>query len=325
MPELELIRGPLSTEHLRAVAALYGVTDDKYGDSAYCEHLFNHNPFGPALHAFAVENSQFVGHYCLIPYDLVLDGTRIKAAKGEALHVSDTHRRSECDGVPTSSALLQGAQRLAEEQKLEISFAIVGAPGVIRLFQRCGYEHRPFTVRDWVVPATKALPLAQILRTKVAAAAAAIKSREALLQVDFQRVRQHLPMVLKTPVGAWSPFLEIEALEWFGKAPGNLFFALGEAVGWLTQTHSDWEVLCTFTSSSSAAEKLRFATELRKEATARGIDRIRVPLLQSVEPDMVEAFATIARRQIDREISFVARGTPKLEKPAPLPFLWSHF
>lgn len=325
MPELQLVKGPLSQEMLAEVASLYGQTDGKYGSVQHCELLFNKNPFGPALHAFARDGSRPVGHYCLIPYDMVVDNQRVRAAKGEALHVAEDYRRSECEGVPTSSALLEGAQRLAQQESVDISYAIVGAPGVIRLFGRCGYAHQPFMVRDWLVPQFKALPLPRLLKVKLAGARARLSSAEPLREVDFAAVRRKLPLVLRSAPGAWQPVLEPETLQWFGDAPSNRYFQLAEGVVWVAQTHQDWEVLCTFSQGASWAQRLRLALELRHEATRRGIDRIRVPFLQGIEPEMLVAFELLARRHVDREISLVVRSQTALGPASPLTFLWAHF
>lgn len=323
--QLHLLKGPLSEEGLAEVAGLYGKTDGKYGSVEHCRLLFNENPFGPTLHAFARDGGKAVGHYCLIPYDIMLEGERVKAAKGEALHVSESHRRSQCDGMPTSSALLEGAQRLASEEGIEVSYAIVGAPGVIRLFGRCGYSHQPFMVRDQLVPRSKALPLLQRARSAVVALKARLSCPHSLREVSFEDLRAGLPLNLSCPTGAWQPVLLPEVLEWFGKAPCNRFFQLAEGMVWVAQTHDDWEVLCTFSQGSSSAGRLRLVAELRKEATLRGIDRIRVPYLQGIEPEMQAAFAFLARRQVDREISLVVRSERSLAAVSPLTFLWAHF
>jgi hypothetical protein len=325
VPELDLVKGPLSDQMLVEVAELYGKTDGKYGDVEHCRLLFNLNPFGPALHAFAREQGAAIGHYCLIPYDLNFNGTEVRAAKGEALHLLADYRRSDCRGVPTSNALLDGAQELARQEKIPISYAVVGAPGVIRLFQRCGYEHRPFQIHDLVVPKTKALPLARVLQAKGAEFSARLSSSAALVEVDFQAVEEHLPLQLECPDGAWQPVLKPETLRWFGKAPNNRYFKLGRGVVWLTQTHDDWEVLCTFTHRCSEGDRRRFVSELRKEATSRSIDVIRVPLLPGVEESMRKAFKVLARRQVTREISFVVRSSQPVGPASPLGFLWAHF
>lgn len=325
MPELDLVRGPLSEESLAEVAALYGKTDGKYGSVDHCRLLFNANPFGPALHTFARDEGKAIGHYCLIPYDMNVRGDRVRAAKGEALHVDEAFRRSECDGLPTSSALLEGAQRLAEGEGIAVCYAIVGAPGVIRLFGRCSYAHQPFMVRDLLLPRVKALPLGRIAALKLAEGKARLSSSEPLREVGFEAVKARLPMPLTCPEGAWQPVLLPETLEWFGQAPSNRYFQLADGVVWVAQTHEDWEVLCTFTATCSTAQRTRLAAELRHEATRQGIDRIRVPFLQGIEPEMLTAFTPLSRRQVDREISLVVRSSTPLGPASPLTFLWAHF
>ncbi len=325
MPELDLVKGPLDEAGLAEVAALYGVTDGKYGSVDHCRLLFNQSPFGPTLHAFVRDEGKAVGHYCLIPYDLVVDGRRVKAAKGEALHVAESHRRSEIEGLPTSSALLEGAQRLAVQEGIEICYAIVGAPGVIRLFGRCSYPHQPFQVRELLLPQTRALPLQRVAKVKLAGMMTRFSCSEPLREVQFAAVEERMKLQLTCPPSAWQPVVDEGTLAWFGQAPSNRFFQLGEVVVWLAQTHQDWEVLCTFSADATVPQRVRMAIELRKEATRRGIDRIRVPFLQGIEPEMASAFALLARRQVDREVSLVVRSENPLGPVSPSGFLWAHF
>ena len=72
-------------------------------------------------------------------------------------------------------------------------------------------------------------------------------------------------------------------------------------------------------------KRTRLAIELRREATRRDIDRIRVPHLEGIEPEMLTAFGRLARRELEREVSLVVRSELTLGRAAPVPFLWSHF
>ena len=114
-------------------------------------------------------------------------------------------------------------------------------------------------------------------------------------------------------------------MAWFSDSPANRFFRLGRAAAWITQTHSDWEVLCTFSESSTSNERTCFAMALREEATRQGIDRIRLPEVGAVEEDMRTAFAPLTKKKVEREVSFVVRGVDDLGEAVPSPFLWSHF
>ena len=322
MPELELIKGPLTEGQLAKVAALYGKTDGKYSNQDHCRLLFNESPFGSTLHAFAKDGESYVGHYCLIPYDLLINGKVHRAAKGEALHVEADYRRTKCGEHPTSSALLLGAQQLADQENIGISYAIVGAPGVIRLFERCGYHHRPFEVLDHIVPSPRALSIFRVARLKAAVSLARLSCREDVQSIGFEEMRDVSGSV---PGKGWQSVLNSEVLKWFSDSPANRFFRLGQAAAWLTQTHSDWEVLCTFSKSSNPNERTCFAMALREEATRQGIDRIRLPEVGVVEEEMRTAFAPLTKKKVEREVSFVVRGVDELGEAVPSPFLWSHF
>ena len=322
MPELELIKGPLSENQLAAVAALYGKTDGKYSNQDHCRLLFNQSPFGPTLHAFAKEGDSFIGHYCLIPYDLFIDGKTHRAAKGEALHVEADYRRTKCGEHPTSSALLLGAQELADAEGIKISYAIVGAPGVIRLFERCGYKHQPFQVSDHIVPSPRALSMFRLARLKALVSMARLWCSEKLKTVGFSEMGEVRD---SAPANGWQSVLNSEVLEWFADSPSNRFFRLGKANAWITQTHFDWEVLCTFSQASNPSERTCFAMALREEATRQGIDRIRLPEVGAVEEEMRTAFAPLTKKKVEREVSFVVKAELELGRAAPSPFLWSHF
>lgn len=324
--ELRLLKGPLPASDLEAVAALYGVVDGKYGSVSHCEHLFHRSPFGQTLHAFAMNGERSVGHYCLIPYDLIVDGRVVRAAKGEALCIDPTYRRTVIDGQPSSDAIMKGAMQLAAQEGIEIIYAVAGAPGVVRLFERCGHRHEPFIVRDLIVPRPQALPLQ---RRAALEWKRLVSTRECralkLRQVDFTAVQRHFPLEIEPPRGHWQAQLSSRTLEWFGEAPSNRYFQLGEALVWLTETHSDWELIASFSAQASSCERQRLALELRDEATRRGIDRIRIPRVVGVEPSILEAFLPLARREVEREISWIIRSEKPIGEPSPHAFLWSHF
>ncbi len=324
--KLRLFKGPLAERELRAVAQLYGAVDGKYGSVAHCEQLFLRGPFGPALHAFAMDGDTFAGHYSLIPYDLIVDGRAVNAAKGEALCIDPAYRRTTIAGQPTSDAIMLGAMKLAQEEGIEVAYAVAGAPGVVRLFERCGHVHQPFPVRDLIVPPTRALPLGRRVRLEWARLMTTRACRkEKLQQVDFAAVQARFPLKIVPPAGHWQAQLTSQTLEWFGQAPSNRYFQLGQALVWLTETHSDWELIASFSTQADPCQRRRLALELRNEASRRGIDRIRIPRVVGVENDILEAFEPLARREVEREISWIFKSEIPLGLPSPHAFLWSHF
>ncbi len=324
--ELRLLKGPLSTSDLEAVAALYGAVDGKYGSVSHCEQLFHRSPFGETLHAFAMDGERSVGHYCLIPYDLVVDGRVVRAAKGEALCIDQAYRRTVIGDQPSSDAIMKGALSLAAQEGIEVVYAVAGSPGVVRLFERCGHRHEPFRVCDLIVPPPRALPLQRRAVLEWMKLVTTRRCRTSKLrQVDFSAVQRHFPLEIAPPSGHWQAQLSSRTLEWFGEAPSNRYFQLGEALVWLTETHSDWELIASFSAQASRCERRRLALELRDEASRRGIDRIRIPRVVGVEPSILEAFLPLARREVEREISWIIRSEKPLGEPSPHAFLWSHF
>lgn len=107
--EIRIVRGPLPTALLQAIASLYGRVDAKYSSPDYCRYLFNANPFGYSIHAFAYEDETPVGHISLIPMWIDTPrGSRI-SYKAEAFYVPEEHRDAwvevEDDELPLGLAL----------------------------------------------------------------------------------------------------------------------------------------------------------------------------------------------------------------------------
>lgn len=323
---LRLFRGPLGDPELDAVARLYGAVDAKYSSTDHCAQLFHYSPFGPTLHAFAAEGNSYVGHYCLIPYDLEVDGRTVSAAKGEALCIDPAYRKTTIEGRPTADAIMTGALELAATDKIEVVFAVAGAPHVVRLFERCGHEHHPFIVRDLIVPPERALPLSRRLEVEWSRRFGTRGCHKLPLRtVEFSTIRDNFSLRTSAPPGHWQAKLTAQTIEWFSKAPSNRFFQLGEALVWLTETHSDWELIASFSSNANDCQRRRLALELRSLATRRGIDRIRIPQVVGVETEMLAAFAPLARRTVEREVSWITKANRPLGSPSPHAFLWSHF
>jgi hypothetical protein len=112
--ELRVVKGPLDDAWLRPVVELYGAHRGKYRDLGYCRSLFNGNPHGYSWHAFLVrDGGDVVGHYCIIPTDILVDGTRRPAGKAEALVVHPDHRGETVpgkDGGPVLCGLAMPAR-----------------------------------------------------------------------------------------------------------------------------------------------------------------------------------------------------------------------
>jgi hypothetical protein len=89
---VEVMRGPLDEEGLRTIADLYGPFNARYSDPALVRELFNGNPHGNSVHAFATEDGKRVGHYALVPREIVVQGERRLSGKGEAFAVHERYR-----------------------------------------------------------------------------------------------------------------------------------------------------------------------------------------------------------------------------------------
>lgn len=109
MVEIQLVKGPISKHHIEQIVRLYGLVDAKYASVEYCNYLFNNNPFGFSIHAFAVVDRQIVGHISLIPmYIDTPDGIRI-SLKAEAFYLDPEYRDNwvdyQEDSLPLGLAL----------------------------------------------------------------------------------------------------------------------------------------------------------------------------------------------------------------------------
>jgi len=141
---LELTHGPLDARRLQAIAGLYGEFNRKYRDADFCRRLFDENPCGAALHAFALDGGgEIVGHYAVVPLDVVRDGRRRRAGKGEAFVVRADRRMETISvdgGAPIAIGLAMPLQlyRHALEQGLELVHMIAGPEvGLIHRLTGC--------------------------------------------------------------------------------------------------------------------------------------------------------------------------------------------
>lgn len=142
--ELELTRGPLDERRLRAVAQLYGGFNRKYGDAGFCHRLFDENPQGPSLHALVLDGpDEVVGHYAIVPLDIVRDGQRRRAGKGEAFVVRADRRGAAlsvagAEPIPIGLAMPLHLYRHALDQGMELVHMIASPEvGLIHRMTGC--------------------------------------------------------------------------------------------------------------------------------------------------------------------------------------------
>lgn len=117
MLRLTLLRGPINEELLAAVATLYGRVDARYASVQFCRLVFNENPIGFSCHGFAFDGSRIVGHYAVIPVQIVAAGADRLSGKGEALYVEPEYRPRTIgehdDEKPLGIALMVGVHDFA--------------------------------------------------------------------------------------------------------------------------------------------------------------------------------------------------------------------
>jgi len=105
MTNVELLRGPLGDDELRAVSELYGSHDTRYGDVDFCRYQFNRNPYGFSLHAFARVGGDRVGHFSLIPVVTRVGKAIRMTGKAEAMFMREDHRKRRGERTEESLAM----------------------------------------------------------------------------------------------------------------------------------------------------------------------------------------------------------------------------
>lgn len=108
---IEVRRGPLAPDDLDVVGRTYGTVDRRYAARAFCEAVFNRNPFGYAWHAFVRDGDRAVGHYAVIPMRARAGDVRFTLGKGEALFLEEACRTRDAalggSTVPAGLALMK--------------------------------------------------------------------------------------------------------------------------------------------------------------------------------------------------------------------------
>ena len=154
--ELELLKGPLDSSWLVRIANLYGRFNLKYADARFCGRVFNENPSGFSLHAVLVDkDAQLVGHYGIVPGEVVADGASVRAGKGEAFVVHPDHRGLQVavgGDAPVASGLVMPLHlyRLAESEGLELVHMMT-SPDVGQLHRMTGCRSLPIPNQRWVL------------------------------------------------------------------------------------------------------------------------------------------------------------------------------
>lgn len=123
MTEILTLAGPLEPRKLAWVSDLYGRVDPKYRRTDVLEHVFTAT-HEPALHSFAVDRDQPVGHCAVVPTPGRLGSDPLRAGKLEALFIEETHRGRRTGQAPVVATLLTRLYAFADEQGLELVHAL---------------------------------------------------------------------------------------------------------------------------------------------------------------------------------------------------------
>ncbi len=88
-----LYHGPLSSKGFRDIGKLYGKHDQRYASESFCRHQFVDNALGFAYHAFAVTDQIPIGHCCVIPVPVRVNGSTMMTGKTESLFMKPEYRK----------------------------------------------------------------------------------------------------------------------------------------------------------------------------------------------------------------------------------------
>jgi len=249
---IERLRGPIDDSWLRAIADLYGPHNAKYRDVRFCDRLFNRNPTGYSLHAFAMaEDGTPVGHYAVVPMAAVAPGRRFLSAKGEAFVVHERARGATVGGeggFPVGLALPKALYAFAEREGLDPVHMI--APAEVSVIHRlCGsrpidirHERAKLILRPGRVPFAGGRPWQRLRQRWLASGQATLSSwirtlaiprrgrfrSCALREADAELVRR-LAARIPEPSG-WSPLLDEGVLRWMAELADLRLVANGGAL-----------------------------------------------------------------------------------------------
>ncbi len=164
MIDIQTFAGPLDHSRLESVGSLYGSVDPKYREPAYLRRLFVENPYGWALHAFAQDGDEVVGHCSVIPIRARVDGRLADSGKVEAYVVDERYRRTSERGRerPVALDLLRAVCDTAAERGIDPLHAYV-TPHVGAIFERAGFRAETTNARPYVLATTASDPLSRAL------------------------------------------------------------------------------------------------------------------------------------------------------------------
>jgi hypothetical protein len=145
MLNLEVVRGPLpSDQDYQSIFAEYTRLTRAHVAERLMHRWCKDSPAGPALHALLrTDEGRIVGHACIIPFPIEVNGKRRTAGKVEYLFVHEDFRRQAVRGleacrVHASILMLQQLYRHATEQLQWDPILVSAIPGVDNLHLLAG-------------------------------------------------------------------------------------------------------------------------------------------------------------------------------------------
>jgi Acetyltransferase (GNAT) domain len=169
--EIETRTGPLDEQGLAAVGELYGRVDAKYRRPTYLRHLFVENPYGWAIHAFARDGDEVVGHCAVVPVRARVAGRPTDSGKVEAYVVDERYRRDGERGRGHNVALdvLTAVTEAAAGRGVDPLHAFL-TPRIGAIFERAGYRAAATGTRPFVLATSGSLATAQGVPASIAGA-----------------------------------------------------------------------------------------------------------------------------------------------------------
>ena len=177
-------------------------------------HVFTQSPAGGALHAFAVEEGQAVGHCAVIPHPAKRGDAGLRCGKLEALWIQESHRARRAGEAPLYRTLLDTLYAFADDHGLELIHGHA-TPRIGRVIRFTPLE--PVGKPSWVgairpdgVAATALAAVQRGLRALVRPGSPAVRPPTA---DDVDLLDAPAP-----PAGSWAPVLG-EAWDWYRSSP----------------------------------------------------------------------------------------------------------
>ena len=277
MVEVEAVEGPLDERKLGWVARLYGAVDPKYRDEAFLRHMFVRGPSGAALHAFATDAGEPVGHAAVVRMPAQGAHGPLLVGKLEALVVDERHRGARGDGPPVVRRVLDALYALSDARGFDVLHAyVLPAVGRVIGFDRLedvGPPSLVTLVRARRGSAERALLAAQ---TTTRAVASALGRAPANLRPVSARDAD----LVSAPVRGDAWRVDGDAmLEWYTRAPHVRVLDAGGSRGLVqvpASSHEPLRVAAWAAPAPTVRTAVRFLVAAARVADSTGTATLRL-------------------------------------------------